>query len=326
MKIVITAPFAPEVVAGLEQEHEVLFRPQSEDEPLREPEELRRFLLEEGAEAFICESDVVNETVLEGLDKLKIICVCRAGLNDIDLPACTAKGIAVTNTPGRNAAAVADLAVAMFISAARYMSAGERALRGGTWDDGLYFRMRGIELSGHTAAFIGFGAVPRQLVKRLAAFEMDFVGYDPYVSAEDMQKFGVEKVGLEDAFRRGDFVSNHLPVTADTRGLIDKKLIGLMKPDAYFVNTARAATVNEDDIIEALREHRIAGGAFDVYSQEPLPLDSPWLALDNAVLLPHLGGASLDVVKNHSKMVAEDIGLFCAGQHPVRLANPAVMK
>lgn len=326
MKIVITAPFSEGVIACLEKKHEVLFCPQSESQCLHTPETLHNFLLTARAEAFICESDVINSIVLEGLDRLKIICVCRAGLNDVDIAACTAKGIAVTNTPGRNAAAVADLAVAMFISVARFMSAGERALREGKWDDGLYFSMRGIELSGRTAAFIGFGAVPRQLVKRLTAFEMDFIAYDPYVSAEDMKEIGVEKVSFEDVFRRGDFVSNHLPLVASTRGLIDKRVIDLMKPTAYFVNTGRAATVNDDDIIEALRQHRIAGGAFDVYSEEPLPLDSPYLELDNVVLLPHLGGASLDVVKNHSKMVAEDIELFCSGQHPVRLVNPMVMK
>lgn len=321
MNLVITAPFEPEQLDILKQNHHVAFLPQQEGIPLRTEAELHALLQETQAEIFICESDKVTQNVLDGLNSLRMICVCRAGLNGIDLAACTKRKIAVTNTAGRNAGAVADMAVAMFISVARFMSAGERALREGTWDNDLYYKMRGIELSEHVAAFIGFGAVPRALAKRLLAFDMELIGYDPFVTAEEMAEHGVRKVDLETAFREGDFVSNHLPSMPETRGLIDQKLIGLMKPTAYFINTARAATVSDEDIVEALREHKIAGGAFDVFNTEPLPLDSPYLALDNVVLTPHLCGASLAVVKNHSRMVSEDIALFCAGKQPVRLVN-----
>lgn len=325
MNIVITAPFEPEQLDTLKKDHSVTFLPQKEGVPLRTETELHKLLLETQAEIFVCESDKVTEQVLDGLTRLKMLCVCRAGLNGVDVAACTKRKIAVTNTAGRNAGAVADMAVAMFVSVARYMSVGERALREGTWDNDLYYRLRGIELSEHVAAFIGFGAVPRALAKRLLAFDMRLIGYDPFVTAEEMAEHGVRKVDLETAFREGDFVSNHLPSMAETKGLIDKKLIGLMKPTAYFVNTARAATVCDEDIISALREHKIAGGAFDVFNTEPLPLDSPFLKLDNVVLTPHLCGASLAVVKNHSRMVAEDIALFAAGKRPVRLANKEVL-
>lgn len=326
MNIVITAPFEPEQLDVLKKSHSVAYLPQQEGVPLRTEKELHALLAESGAEIFICESDKVTQAVLDGLTQLKMICVCRAGLNGIDLAACTRRKIAVTNTAGRNAGAVADMAVAMFISVARYMSVGERALRAGTWDNDLYYRLRGIELGGHVAAFVGFGAVPRALAKRLLAFDMVLIGYDPFVSAEEMAAHGVRKVDLETAFREGDFVSNHLPSTPETKGLIDKKLIGLMKPTAYFINTARAATVSDEDIVSALREHRIAGGAFDVFSTEPLPLDSPYLTLDNVVLTPHLCGASLAVVKNHSRMVAEDVALFSAGKRPVRLVNKEALQ
>jgi len=326
MNIVITAPFAPEQLKLLEQNHAVRYLPQQEGVALRTESALNALLKESAAEVFICESDAVTENVLAGLDCLKLICVCRAGLNNIDIPACTKRKIAVTNTAGRNAGAVADMAVALFVSVARFLSAGERALREGRWDNDLYYRMRGIELADHVAAFIGFGAVPRQLAKRLAAFDMKLIAYDPFVSAEEMAALGVRKVDLETAFAEGDFVTNHLPATPETKGLIGEELIGRMKRTAYFINTARASTVSDAAIVDALRNHRIAGGAFDVFNEEPLPPDSPYLALDNVVLTPHLGGASLEVVKNHSRMVCEDVSLFAAGKRPVRLANAEALK
>lgn len=325
MKIVITAPFAQEQVEELRRQHEVWFQPQTEDIPLRTEKQLHQLLWEQEAEVFICESDVVSARVLEGLEKLRLLCVCRAGLNDIDVEACTAQGIAVVNTPGRNAAAVADMVVALFISLSRFLSEGERLLRAGQWDDGLYYRLRGRELYGNTAAFVGFGAIPRELSVRLAGFGMKMIAYDPFVSAEEMEQYHVEKAALEEVFSRGDFVTVHVPVTEATKGLVDKRLLGLMKPDAYFINAARAAIVREADIIGILREHRIAGAAFDVYEQEPLPLDSPFLTLDHVILIPHLGGASLDVVKNHSRMVTADIARYCAGERPVHLVNQTVL-
>lgn len=325
MKIVITAPFAQEQVEELRRQHEVWFQPQTEDIPLRTEKQLHQLLWEQEAEVFICESDVVSARVLEGLEKLRLLCVCRAGLNDIDVEACTAQGIAVVNTPGRNAAAVADMVVALFISLSRFLSEGERLLRAGQWDDGLYYRLRGRELYGNTAAFVGFGAIPRELSVRLAGFGMKMIAYDPFVSAEEMEQYHVEKAALEEVFSRGDFVTVHVPVTKATKGLVDKRLLGLMKPDAYFINAARAAIVREADIIGILQEHRIAGAAFDVYEQEPLPLDSPFLTLDHVILIPHLGGASLDVVKNHSRMVTADIARYCAGERPVHLVNQTVL-
>lgn len=325
MKIVITAPFHQEQVEELRREHTVFFQPQAEDVPLRNEAQLHELLEREHAEVLICESDVVTAGVLEGLDGLTLLCVCRAGLNDIDVEACTKRHIAVVNAPGRNAAAVADMVVALFISMSRFLSEGERLLRAGKWDDGLYYRLRGRELHDNTAAFVGFGAIPKELSRRLAGFNMQMIAYDPFVSEKAMAAYKVRKVTLEEAFSQGDFVTVHLPVTESTRGLVDARLLNMMKSDAYFVNAARSAIVREADIIQVLREHRIAGAAFDVYEQEPLPLDSPVLTLDHVILIPHLGGASVDVVKNHSRMITAEIQRYCAGEHPVHLVNPTVM-
>lgn len=325
MKIVITAPFDSEQVEKLRSQHEVLFLPQDDSTPLRSEEQLHTLLETEDAEIFITESDRVTAGVLEGLKSLKLIGVCRAGLNDIDTSACTARGVALINTPGRNAAAVADVVVALFINLSRFLFAGEKLLRSGQWDEGLYYRLRGHELQGRTAAFIGFGAIPRELVKRLKGFDMRLAAYDPYITGDVMESYGVEKVTLEDAFRRGDYVTVHLPVTDETRHMIGRDLLGLMKPTAYFVNAARAAVTVEEDVLDLLEEHRIAGAAFDVFEQEPLSPDSRFMKLDNTILIPHLGGASLDVVKNHSRMIAGDIERCLKGETPLHLVNPAVL-
>jgi len=305
MKIVITAPFAAQQVEELKGQHEVLFSPQDDSTPLRSEEQLHSLLAEERAEIFITESDRVTAQVLEGLDDLKLLCVCRTGL-------------ALVNAPGRNAAAVADMVMALFIDMSRFLFEGEKLLRSGQWDEGIYYRLRGHELYGNTVATIGFGAIPKELAKRISGFGMKMIAYDPYVSAEIMASYGVEKVTLEEAFSGGDYVTLHLPVTEQTRHMVNRDLLKLMKPSAYFVNAARSAIVVEEDVLELLEKHQIAGAAFDVYEEEPLGLDSRFL-------IPHLGGASLDVVDNHSRMITTDIVRFISGQKPEHLVNPMVL-
>ena len=249
-------------------QHEVLFSPQDDSTPLRSEEQLHSLLAEERAEIFITESDRVTAQVLEGLDDLKLLCVCRTGLNNIDIPACTDHGVALVNAPGRNAAAVADMVMALFIDMSRFLFEGEKLLRSGQWDEGIYYRLRGHELYGNTVATIGFGAIPKELAKRISGFGMKMIAYDPYVSAEIMASYGVEKVTLEEAFSGGDYVTLHLPVTEQTRHMVNRDLLKLMKPSAYFVNAARSAIVVEEDVLELLEKHRIAGAALDVYEEE----------------------------------------------------------
>ncbi len=327
MKIYITAPFSDEVIENLQKNHEIVFEPWSEDAELMNEKELNRKLIEAGCDVFICESDIVTEKVLENVQNLKMICVCRAGVNDIDLEACTKKHILVTNTPGRNAEAVAEFTVALMIMSCRFISRGERAIREGRWvdNDTLYFQMRGIELPGRSVSFIGFGEVPKKLSKLLKAFGVKMYAYDPFVAQETADEYEVTMVSLEEAFERGDFVSNHLPVTKETKRLLDKRLFIKMKKEAVFLNTARAATIVEADIVNCLRNSKIAGACFDVFEEEPISMDSPLLALDNVIVTPHLAGASLDVVANHSQMVQKDITLFVNGAKPAHLVNKEVL-
>ena len=326
MNIYITAPFDNRSLEILKKDHVVCYHPWSEKGSLMSEQELHDVLDKNQPDIFVCESDIVTDKVLDGLPRLKMICVCRAGLNDIDIPAATRRGILVTNTPGRNAEGVAEMAVALIIMCSRFMTQGEYALRHGQWDDGLYFRMRGPELVGKTIGLIGFGNVPRKLAALLSSFRVNIIAYDPYVKQETADAFHVRLVDFDTIFSESDVVSNHLPQTPETANCINAEKFALMKPTAYFINTARAGAVDESALIEVLRNHRIAGAALDVYRQEPLPMDSPLLELDNLTMMPHLCGASSDVVRNHSEMVTEDILLFTSGKNPIRLANKELAK
>ena len=326
MRIYITAPFDAKLLEKLREKHEVTYNPWSEGSALMSAQSLHCALAQSRAEIFICESDIVTEQVLDGLQDLKMICVCRAGLNDIEVPAATRRGILVTNTPGRNAEGVAEMDVALMIMCSRFMTQGEYALRHGQWDDDLYFRMRGPELVGKTVGMIGFGNVPRKLAALLSSFRVKLIAYDPYVKQETADAYHVQLVDFDTIFRESDIVSNHLPQTPETKGCINAEKFSLMKPTAYFLNTARAEAVDEEALIDALQTHKIAAAALDVYRQEPLPMDSPLLKLDNLTMMPHLCGASSDVVRNHSEMVSEDIGLYAAGKNPIRLVNRSLSR
>jgi phosphoglycerate dehydrogenase-like enzyme len=150
--------------------------------------------------------------------------------------------------------------------------------------------------------------------RRLAAFDMRVLVYDPFVAAPDKPGFFVS---LDDLLAGSDFVSLHCPLNAATRGLIGGRELALMKPTAYLVNTARAAIVDEAALLDALRSRRIAGAGLDVHLIEPLPPSSPWLALNNVVLTPHVGGATGDVVRHHSEMIVADLERWLAGEPPV---------
>lgn len=317
MKILITGPFEQEYIKILQEEHVVYVRNSDGNGAMNESE-INAILKETNAEIFICESETIGESALEGVENLKMISVCRAGLNKINIPFVLGRGITLTNTPGRNSSSVAELIVYLTIALTRSFDLGSRKIRENQWDDPskLYFSLRGHELSGKLMGFLGFGAVPRETVKRLSSFNMKFYAYDPYVTQKQADDYGVTMVELDDIFKSCDFVSNNLPDTKETKGFVDAQKIAMMKSTAYFINTGRAATVVEEDMISALENNKIAGAAFDVYNAEPIPNDHPYLTFDNVVLIPHLGGASLDVVKNHSKMVIEDINTFINGDKP----------
>jgi D-3-phosphoglycerate dehydrogenase len=283
---------------------------------------------EVGADVLIIEADLVHAEVLESCP-LRMIGCCRGDPVNIDLELATRKGIPVFHTPGRNADAVADLTLAFILMLARHLGpihetfhhGGERFTSAGDFLK-MYSRFTGVELGGRTVGLVALGAVGREVAARLIAFKARVLACDPYV--QDPPR-GVEMCGLEDLLRRSDVVSLHAPVTDETRNLVSRERLALMKPSAFFINTARAALTDEDALYEMLRAGRLAGAALDVLADEPLQPGNRFLALPNVILTPHIGGATVDVTRHQSEIVVEAIERWLRGERPRWIANPAVL-
>lgn len=319
MKALILAPFHPELLARLRQHGEVVYESWLETGALADPEELGARLASEGFDVLILEADFVFEETLDAAPGLRFIGVCRGEIGQhVDLDAAARRGVTVVNTPGRNAVAVAELTIGLILALARRIPDAHAMIGAGRWQSAVdnLTDWQGVELAGKTAGLIGYGAVGRQVGRRLAAFDMRVFVYDPFVAAPDKPGFSAETrfVPLDDLLAGSDFVSLHCSLNAATRGLIGGRELALLKPTAYLVNTARAAIVDEAALLDALRNRRIAGAGLDVHVIEPLPPNSPWPGLNNVVLTPHIGGAAGDVVRHHSEMIVADLERWLAGE------------
>jgi D-3-phosphoglycerate dehydrogenase len=329
MRAFITASFHPAAKVRLERLMEVTH----EDWRVRQSiyfdgSKFVQRIRELGADVLIVEADLVHAEVLEGA-ALRMIGCCRGDPVNIDLELATRKGIPVFHTPGRNADAVADLTLAFMLMLARHLPQVAETFRGGgpafeRADDFLkmYNRFTGVELGGRTVGLVALGAVGREVAARLRAFRARVLAYDPYVRQPPE---GVELTGLDELLRTSDFVSLHAPVTAETQNLVSRERLALMKPSAFFINTARAALTDEDALYEMLVDGRLAGAGLDVLQNEPLQGDDRFLALPNVIVTPHLGGATHDVVRHQSEIVVDAIEAHLRGERPRWIANPEVL-
>jgi phosphoglycerate dehydrogenase-like enzyme len=282
-----------------------------------------------GADVLIVEADLVRGEVLE-TTPIRLVGCCRGDPINIDLELATRKGIPVLHTPGRNADAVADLTLAFMVMLARRLPAihdtfrhdGERISSAADYLR-MYTRFTGFELGGRTVGLVALGAVGREVAARLVPFKARVLAYDPYVTEPPP---GVQMRPLDDLLRESDFVSLHAPVTDETRNLVSRERLALMKPSAYFINTARAALTDEDALYEMLGAGRLAGAAIDVLAEEPLQPDHRLLALPNVIVTPHIGGATVDVTRHQSDILVDAIERWLRGERPRWIANPAVLE
>jgi len=324
MKALILAPFHLDALARLREHGEVVYESWLDTGALADPEELGARLAAEGFDVLITEADFVFEETFAAAPNLKFVGVCRGEIGaHVDVDAATQRGVLVVNTPGRNAVAVAELTIGLMIALARRIPAADAMIHTGQWQSAVdnLTQWQGVELAGKTAGLIGLGAVGREVAKRLAAFGMHIAVHDPYADREcaiRLSSFVIpEFVSLDELLAQSDFVSLHCPLNAETTGMIGARELALMKPTAFLVNTARAAIVDEAALVAALREQRIAGAGLDVHLVEPLPPNSPWLALPNVILTPHVGGATDDVVRHHSGMIVADVERWLRGERPI---------
>lgn len=309
MKILITAPYNEQGREKLASElGEVIYKEWKQNGRAYNEAELNQLLDRSGADALITEHDHVTAGVINTHPHLRFIGVCRGTPSNVDLKAAQLNGIPVFHTPARNAQAVAEMFLANVISLLRKTIPSWQWLTGHQWDQGAhtsYLQFKGTELAGKTIGMVGFGAVAQRIAEMVQGFPCHIQYYDPYTTSDHP---GFIKTSLIQIFETSDIVSIHLPVTDETVGMIDKRLIGRMRPDAIFVNTARASVVNRDDLLEAIENHTIGGAVLDVYNFEP-PDEIDYKLINNPLVLatPHTAGATHEVEDHHVEILNKKI-------------------
>jgi D-3-phosphoglycerate dehydrogenase len=272
----------------------------------------------EGATVVVVESDQCGGTLFE--QPLLAVASCRGDPNNVDVVAATEAGVPVLRAPGRNADAVAELAVGLLFAASRRVVAADRDVRAGDiYKDGTipYQRFRAWELAGRTAGLVGLGAVGRALRWRLRGLGMEVLAYDPY--APDATST------LDELLARSDVVSVHAPVTDETVGMIGAAEFERMRDGVVFLNTARAKLHDTDALVAAVQSGKVGAAALDHFEGEWLDPAHPLALLDSVVLTPHIGGATYDTETNHTRTIAEDLCRLLAGARPVNIVNPEVL-
>lgn len=248
----------------------------------------------------------VTRPVIEAATRLRAVGRAGIGVDNIDIPAATERGIVVFNTPDANATTTAELSIAHLLSLSRNLPRADRAVRAGEWKPARY---SGVELSGKTVGVVGFGTIGRLVAERCAALKMRVLAYDPFVAPEIMAEHGAQGAELEALLAAADYVTLHCPLSDKTRHLLDGPRLAAMKPGARIVNCARGGLIDEAALFDALQSGHIAGAALDVYETEP-PAASPLLGLDSVVLTPHLGASTEEAQQAVSLRIAEDMVKF----------------
>lgn len=268
----------------------------------------------------------VSSKVMDAMPKLRIVGVCRAGVENVNVDAATERGIAVFHIMGRNAHAVSDFAIGMMLAEARNIGRAHHAIKTGAWRKTFANSDIVPELGGRTIGLVGFGYIGKLVAKKLAGWDVRILAYDPFAAPETLAAAGVEAVDLDTLLSQSDIVSLHARLTDDNVGMIGREQLAKLKPTAILVNTSRAGLIDTDALVQTLREGRIAGAALDVFPTEPIPEGSPILDLDNVTLTTHIAGTTADALTNSPYLLMADIARFAAGERPQFLYNPAVLE
>ena len=271
------------------------------------PEELKKIISEYDA-LVIRSATKVTEEIIEAADKLKVIGRAGIGLDNVDIPAASKKGIIVMNAPDGNATTAAEHALAMMMSLTRNIPQATASMKEGKWEKKKFM---GHEVTGKTLGVIGIGRIGGILADRAQGLKMKVIAYDPHMPKDLVEKMGVELVSLEELCKRADYFSVHVPFTKETKHLISTKEFGLMKKEAMFIDCARGGVVDEAALYEALKNGEIAGGALDVFEVEPTTKDNcPLLGLDNFICTPHLGASTTEAQLNVAVVIAEQVAEY----------------
>jgi len=292
------------------------------DRPPRE--ELLRSI--KNKEALICLlTEKVNEQLLQAGPRLRIASNVAVGFDNIDVAACTARGVVATNTPGVLDETTADFAWTLLMAVARRLSEGEALARSGNWKGWDLDQLVGTDVWGKTLGIVGFGRIGRAVARRASGFQMKVIYTDAQRVPEAVEKeLNAEFREMNALLAESDFISAHVPLLPETRGLFDAAKFSRMKPTAFLINTSRGPVVNEAALVAALEDNKIAGAALDVHENEPFI--HPGLKRANVVLAPHIASASLETRTKMACMAAENVVALFTGQRPRNMLNPEVLK
>jgi glyoxylate reductase len=270
-------------------------------------------------------TEKINEDVLRAAPKLRIVANVAVGYDNVDVAACTKRGVVVTNTPGVLDETTADFAWALMMAAARRLGEAEQFARSGAWKNWDLDQFCGTDVWGKTLGIVGLGRIGQAMARRAAGFQMKVIYTGrKRVPVEVEKAANAEYRDLNALLAEADFVSLHVPLTAETRGMFDAAKFCRMKPTAFLINTARGPVVDEAALVHALENGKIAGAGLDVFENEPII--HPGLKRANVVLAPHVGSASLETRTKMACMAAENIVAFFNGQRPPNIVNPEVLK
>lgn len=272
------------------------------------PEELKEKI--KGFHGLIVRSATkVTADLIEAAGSLKVIGRAGTGVDNIDTAAATKKGVVVMNTPGGNTITTAEHAVAMMMALARNIPQATASMRSGAWEKK---RFQGTELTGKTLGILGVGNIGSVVASRAIGLRMNVIAHDPYISGEAAEKLGVALVTLDELYKRSDFISVHIPVTGETKNMLNEAAFKKMKKGVYIINCARGGIVDEGDLAKAIKEQMVAGAALDVFETEPPSPDNPLLGMDEVILTPHLGASTLEAQENVAVAIAEQVSDYLA--------------
>ncbi|MCC6759065.1 MAG: phosphoglycerate dehydrogenase [Candidatus Omnitrophica bacterium] len=281
------------------------------------PAELKAIIKDYDALIVRSETKVTAE-ILEAADKLKVIGRAGVGLDNVDLPAATKKGVVAMNTPAGNTTSTAEHTMSLILALSRNIAQAAASMKAGKWDRSKF---SGVELYGKTLGIIGLGRIGATVAGFAKAFGMKVFAFDPFLSKEVAAKMGIEIVEFEKLIKESDYITVHIPKTAETTDIISDKEFAMMKKNVRVLNCARGGIINEKALIKALEEKRIAGCALDVFDVEPLPSDSPFLKFDNCIMTPHLGASTSEAQVNVAIEIAETVKNALLGHGIMNAAN-----
>jgi phosphoglycerate dehydrogenase-like enzyme len=264
-----------------------------------------------GVDGYLAGLDEIDANVIRAADRLKVISRYGVGTDRVDLKAAQAMGIRVTNTPGVNAASVAELTIGLMISLARRISEIVISTKGGGWP-----RIAGQSLEGKTVGLLGLGAVGKQVARRLVGFDCRIAAYDPNPDLAFVHRYKIELLPMADVITRSDFLSLHVPLTSETRNLVDKGFLEQMKQGAYLVNTARGELIDEEALAEAIQIGKLSGAAMDVFTQEPPGSENPLVKLPQVLVTPHCASHTDGAMNAMGWMAMKDCMAVLRGEEP----------